>query len=123
MKKVILTLAMLFAIATNAFSEGNETGRTESFEKYEFKINHRKLAQFLELSEEQFDIVTEISGELEKDMEFAFYENEDDARKRVVVNVIDKNIKNMYYVLDAKQYHKYLRILNVTLNNKGFTLF
>ena len=123
MKKVFIMLVMLFTIGVSVFAEDVNVNETENFEKYDFNINFKKLALFLNLSENQTEMVGEISNELAKDMEFAFYENNGDARKNVVKNVIDKNIKNMSYVLDKKQYHKYLLVLNVTLNNKGFVLF
>lgn len=123
MKKVILMLVMLFTICSGVFAEDVNLVETENFEKYDFNVNFKKLALFLNLSENQTEMVNEISNELAKDMEFAFYENKDEARKNVVKNVIDKNVRNMCYVLDKEQYRKYLLILNVTLNNKGFTLF
>ena len=124
MKKVVLMLVMLFTISANAFSEGIDLKNRENFEKYDFNnINFKKLASFLDLSEDQMELANEFSNELAKDMEFAFYENDGDARKRVVKNLLDKNVKNMSYVLSEKQYRKYLRVLNVTLINRGFIVY
>lgn len=123
MKKVILMLVMLFTICSGVFAEDVNVVETENFEKYDFNVNFKKLALFLNLSENQTEMVNEISSELAKDMEFAFYENKDEARKNVVKNVIDKNIRNMFYALDNDQYHRYIRVLNATLKNKGFLPF
>jgi hypothetical protein len=40
-------------------------------------------------------------------------------RNTVTKNAINKNIKYMSYILNDKQYHKYLLVLNATINNRG----
>jgi hypothetical protein len=102
------------------FAEDNNVNEVESVEKYDFNVNTRKLASFLELSEDQMDAVEHITTELSNDMQFAFYENSKDSRKKVVTNAINKNVKHMSYVLNDTQYHKYLVLFNATLRNKGF---
>jgi hypothetical protein len=111
---------MLFTVNAVMFAEDNIVNEVESVEKYEFNVNTRKLASFLELSEDQMDAVEHIATELSNDMQFAFYENSKDSRKKVVTNAINKNVKHMSYVLNDTQYHKYLVVFNATLRNKGF---
>ena len=120
MKKVFLTLVMLFTMGMYSFAENNEATEMESVEKYEFNINKRKLACFLELSSDQMESVEQITEEFERGMMFAFYENKNDSRYKVTDNVIKMNIKHMSYILTKEQYHKYLMVLNATLINKGF---
>ena len=120
MKKYFIMLVMLFTMNAVMFAEDNNVAEVESVEKYEFNVNTRKLASFLELSEDQMDAVEHITTELSNDMQFAFYENSKDSRKKVVTNAINKNVKHMSYVLNDTQYHKYLVVFNATLRNKGF---
>ena len=120
MKKYFIMLVMLFTMNAVMFAEDNNVNEAESVEKYDFNVNTRKLASFLELSEDQMDAVEHITTELSNDMQFAFYENGSDARKKVVTNAINKNVKHMSYVLNATQYRKYLVVFNATLRNKGF---
>ena len=46
----------------------------------------------------------------------------EESRTLIVRNAVNKNIKNMYYVLNDKQYKKYLMLLNLTLENRGFDM-
>ena len=119
MKKYVIMLVMLFTMNVGMFAEDNNVTETESFEKYDFKVNNRKLANYLDLSSDQMEVVEAITDELSKDMEFAFYENTADVRDRVVANTVQKNIKHMHFILTDEQYKKYLKVFNATLANKG----
>ena len=120
MKKYFIMLVMLFTMNAVMFAEDNNVVEVEGVEKYDFHVNTRKLASFLELSEDQMDAVEYIATELSNDMQFAYYENNSDGRKKVVANAVNKNVKHMSYILNDKQYHKYLVVFNATLRNKGF---
>ena len=120
MKKYFIMLVMLFTMNAVMFAEDNNVAEVESVEKYDFNVNTRKLASFLELSEDQMDAVEYVATELSNDMQFAYYENNSDGRKKVVANAVNKNVKHMSYILNDKQYHKYLVVFNATLRNKGF---
>ena len=115
-------LVMLFTMSTVMFAEDNNVTEVENVEKYDFNVNTRKLANYLELTSDQMDAVETITTELSNDMQFAFYENVNDARNRVVTNIVKKNINHMHYVLNDEQYRKYLKVFNTTLNNKGFKI-
>ena len=47
----------------------------------------------------------------------AQYANND--RKALVARAIDNDVKWMRYVLNDKQFHTYLTLLNTTINNRG----
>ena len=51
-------------------------------------------------------------------MMFAAQYNKEERDARVA-EAIDKDVKWMRYVLNEKQIHKYLMLLNTTLNNRG----
>ena len=118
MKKYVMMLVMLFTMNVAFAGDNNVT----EVEKYDFNVNTRKLANYLNLSEDQMDAVEYVTEELSKDMQFAFYENTNDVREKVVNNVVKKNIKHMHFVLTDEQYHKYLKVFNATLKNKGFKM-
>ena len=115
MKKVFLMLVMLFTVNVAMFSEDNNA--TE-IEKYDIKVNNRKLANYLGLNEDQMDAVEAVTTEFTNDLRFAAFECSDVNRKAVTKNLIDKNVKHMSYILNKEQYHKYLIVLNATLNNR-----
>jgi hypothetical protein len=118
MKKVFLMLVMLFTINVAMFAEDNNATEIERIEKYDIKVNNRKLANYLELNEDQMDAVEAVTTEFTNDLKFAAFECSDTNRKAVTKNLIDKNVKHMSYILNKEQYHKYLIVLNATLNNK-----
>ena len=43
----------------------------------------------------------------------------DEDRKAMVEKAVTKDVKYMRYILNDDQYHKYLLLLNITLNNRG----
>ena len=71
MKKYFIMMAMLFTMVSGAFAEGNEATEVAEAQKYEFRINHRRLASALDMSKDQMEMSYDIIRELEQDMEFA----------------------------------------------------
>lgn len=120
MKKVFLMLVMMFTMSVSMFAE--DTNTTE-IEKYEINVNISKLANYLELSSDQIDAVENVTEELTKDLMFAAVECSEKSRKAVTKNAIEKNIKNMRYVLTEEQMKKYLIVLNVTISNRGILTY
>ena len=118
MKKVIFMLVMLFTINVAMFAEDNNATEIERIEKYDIKDNNRKMANYLELNEDQMAAVETVTTEFTNDLKFAAFECSDSNRKAVTKNLIEKNIKHMSYILNKEQYHKYLVILNATINNR-----
>jgi len=119
MKKVFLMLVMMFTMSVYSFAEDNNATEIERVEKYDIKVNTKRLAQFLDLSADQYEAVDAVINEFSSDMMFAGVECNETSRKAVTKNALNKNIKYMAYILNAEQYSKYLRVLNVTINNRG----
>ena len=115
MKKVLFMLVMMFTMNLNLFAEDNNV--TE-IKKYEMNVNVDKLGNYLELSIDQMDAVESITNELTNDLMFAAVECNENNRKAVTKNAINKNIKNMRYILTEEQMKKYLSVLNATVNNR-----
>lgn len=122
MKKFLVMVAMLFTMGVHAFAEDNEATNVANVEKYELKINHRRLACVLDVSSEQMEMYNEILSEFERDMLFASCMGTEEGSNRIVANAVEKNVKHMHYVLTDKQYKQYLMLLNLTLNHRGFNI-
>lgn len=122
MKKFILILVMMLSMSVYSFADDSNATKVDNIEKYEFKINHRRLACVLDMSCDQMEITENIMREFERDMFFASSMETEESRNKVVSSTVQKNIKFMGYVLNKKQYHKYLILLNLTLQNRGFDL-
>ena len=118
MKKVFLMMVMLFTMSVYSFAEDNNAAEIERIERYDIKVNARKLASYLELTSDQMESVETIVNEFSNDMMFAAVECDNSNRNAVTKNAIDKNIKFMSFILNREQYHKYLVVLNATLNNR-----
>ena len=120
MKKYFIMLAMMLTMSVYSFAEESTATKMAETERYELKINHRRLACTLEMSSDQIEMSEDIISELEKDMMFASVMTTEKSRNAIVKNAVNKNIKNMRYVLNSNQYKKYLMLLNLTLENRGF---
>jgi hypothetical protein len=122
MKKVFLLMVMLFAMSVYSFAEDNNATEIERIERYNVKVNTKKLADYLQLSSDQFDAVETVTNEFSNDLMFAAVQNGETSRKAVTKNLIEKNVKHMSYILNKVQMHKYLTVLNATMNNRNITV-
>ena len=122
MKKYFLMLVMLFTMNANLFAEDNNTTEIERIERYDVKVNTKKLANYLQLSSDQFDAVETVTNEFSNDLMFAAVQDGETSRKAVTKNLIEKNVKYMSYILNKVQMHKYLAVLNATMNNRNITV-
>ena len=122
MKKYFIMLVMMLTMSVYSFAEESTATKVAETEKYELKINHRRLACVLDMSTDQMEMYDDIISELESDMMFAAVMNTEESRNSIVANAVKKNIKNMHYVLNDTQYKKYLMLLNLTLEHRGFDI-
>lgn len=122
MKKYFIMLVMMLTMSVYSFAEENTATKMAETERYELKINHRRLACILDMSSDQMEMSNDIISELERDMMFAAVMNTEKSRNAVVANAVKKNTKNMHYILNDAQYKKYLMLLNLTLEHRGFDI-
>jgi len=122
MKKVILILMMVFGLNICTFAEDNDVNNVNDIERYDFKVNYRRLATTLEMSLDQMEMSETVLNELASDMLFASSMESDESKNKIVSNAVKKNIRYMGYILNKEQYKKYITLLNLTLQNKGFDL-
>jgi len=122
MKKMILTMMMMLSVSATFAEDANVMGNQEpNIENANFDMNCdlRRLAVTLGMTTEQLEDVQLIHKQFVSDMQEASKASNSDARRAIMNNAIDKDLRWMRYVLSDKQYRKYLTLLNVTLVNKG----
>ena len=113
---MILTLVAMLSMTT-AFADEKATS-ANNVEAYELNINMNKLFAALDLADDQKEAVADIHHTFASELMFAAqYANND--RKALVARAIDNDVKWMRYVLNDKQFHTYLTLLNTTMNNRG----
>ena len=100
------------------FAEGEEMNNVENVNAYDMTINYSSLARALDLTETQLVAVEEINTMFCADMLSVGAANKE-SRKAMMNNAVAKALREMHYVLDSKQYRRYLMLLNATLNNRG----
>lgn len=122
MKKFFLMMVMMLTMSVYSFAEDSNAIKLANTEKYELKVNHRRLACVLDMSKDQMEISDKIMSELERDMAFASCMSTEESSNKIVANAVKKNIRYMSYILNDKQYRKYLMLLNITLTNRGFDI-
>lgn len=119
MKKFILTVFMMLTMSVYSFADDVKIADAS---KYEMKINHKRLASFLELTKDQLEWYDEALTKFENNMSFAGTMQNEDSSNRIVSNTLKLNLEEMRYILNKEQYKEYLKLINITLQNKGFNL-
>jgi hypothetical protein len=117
MKKIVLMVVAMFTM-TMSFAENENNSALNSVEAYDMTVNMRKLAVTLDLTTDQMEAVQDIHNAFCNEMMLAANAHSAE-RKALVDQAVKKDIRYMHYILDEKQYKKYLILLNTTLNNRG----
>ena len=111
-----MLVAMMTMTVANAENEENNAVQVANV--YDMSVNIRRLAMTLGLNLDQIEVVNDIHHQFCNEMMLAS-QAEGDERKTLVDQAVKKDYTYMRYVLDEKQYKKYLLLLNTTLNNRG----
>lgn len=117
MKRLFLTVVAVLSM-TMTFAENEKLNSVDNANAYNMSVNYSKLADCLELSGDQVELVQDIHTSFCADMMNAAYANADE-REGMVKNAIAKDLNFMRHVLNNDQYRKYLTLLNLTFNNRG----
>ena len=117
MKKIVLMVVAMMTM-TMSFAENENTSAVKGVEAYDMTVNMRKLAVTLGLTFDQMEAVEDIHRQFSQEMMMAATA-ESDEREALVDQAVKKDVRYMHYVLNDKQYHKYLLLLNTTLINRG----
>ena len=115
---MILTMVAMLSMTT-AFAEGENLNSVNNVAAYDMSCNMNKLAEALSLTADQREAVDNISQTFNAEKMFAAQYYNDDQRKEMVKKALEKNVAWMRYVLNDKQSHTYLMLLNTTINNRG----
>lgn len=117
MKKIVLTMMALLTM-TMTYAENENTTSMQGVEAYNMSVNMKKLAVALGLNFDQMEAVADIHHNFCNEMMLAAHA-EGEEKEALLDNALRKDIRYMRYVLDEKQYKKYLMLLNATLRNRG----
>lgn len=117
MKRLFLTTIAVLSM-TMALAENESAKSVNNVETYDMTINMRKLAETLGLTFDQMDAVETIHQTFNAEMLFAA-QSDKEQQQELLDKAVSKDVKWMRYVLNDKQYRKYLLLLNTTLNNRG----
>jgi len=117
MKRLFLTVVAVLSM-TMAFAEDENLNSVNKSNAYDMTINYGKLGQALGLSADQLDAVEDVHKVFCADM-LSVSAATKESRKLMMDNAIKKDLRYMRYILDNEQYHKYLVLLNATINNRG----
>ena len=118
MKRLGLTLVAAFCLMAASFAAGNQPVAESA--KWDSNINVSKLSQYLKLDGKQQEEVANICAYFDEQMSRATSAKKN--REEKVRNAVMGNLKLMKQTLDAKQYSSYVRLMAMTLNNKGIKL-
>lgn len=117
MKRMFFMIVAMLSMTT-MFAEGENMNSVESANVYDMTVNYAKLAKALNLSYDQREAVEDVHEAFIADMKSVAAASED-SRKAMLKNAISKDLRNMHSVLDHDQYRSYVRLLNLTLVNRG----
>ena len=117
MKKIVLTVVAVMSL-TMAFAAGENDNNTATTNAYKFNLSTYALSRALNLNQDQVDVVEDINRTFSAEMMNAAVS--DSSEREAKVNApIKKDLSYMHYVLNNSQYREYVKLLNVTLNNRG----
>ena len=117
MKKIVLTVVAVMSM-TMAFAAGENDNNTATTNAYKFNLSTYALSRALNLNQDQVDVVEDINRTFSAEMMNAAVS--DNSEREAKVNAaIKKDLSYMHYVLNNSQYREYVKLLNVTLNNRG----
>lgn len=116
MKKIVFTLLMGLVCVSATYAKGEK----ETAAKWDGSINKTKLTKYLQLSSNQHQEVADICDYFQQQMRLANNAKKDNDVK--VRNAVYGNLKLMKQTLNEKQYSDYLRLMALTLRNKGISV-
>lgn len=119
MKKMIIAVAaiMMATAGVNA-QEKNELVNNAAPISYEFNMNMRALSRYLDLNEEQQDVMAYASDKFKFSV-MRIERTKEEKRAERMHKALYLNLSYAHKCLNGEQYRKYLALMNTTLKNKG----
>ena len=120
MKKIMLTLMAVLSMSISTFAS-NVSARESSYMLSDSirSININSLAKYLELPAENKKTFGNVYDTFKNKMNKALKMEDSKEKNEMIDKAIRYDLRNVASMLDSEQYHKYLRIFNATLKNKG----
>jgi len=115
MKKVVCTIVAVLSISAASFAKD-----AANYASWNFDVNMNQLSHYLQLSSGQADEVSDICVHFTDQMRSASFSSQKN-RKEKFQKAVYANLKLMKSTLTEEQYRKYVRLLNVTMQNNGVT--
>lgn len=116
MKKSFLTIVAMLSM-TMAYAETENVNIENNMKAYDMSVNYTKLAVCLGLDLDQMEVVENIHETFREEMLNVASAKEDKSER--LNTAVKRDLQYMRYVLDDKQFNKYQKLLNVTLDNRG----
>ena len=88
---------------------------------YDFNVNYNKLSEYLKLNGRNFQKVKNAHDSFCEEMLIASKTNNLAERDSIIRSSINNEVFRMKEILSNKQYRKFIKIFNATLNNQGFS--
>lgn len=109
----MVAVVLGMTVTVNAENESNN-----NTDVYTVNTNISSLAKYLDLNEQQKLDLADVHTSFCNDLKEAATAS-DEEKDMIVKLALKKNCMYMRMFLDSKQYVKYLRVLNATMNNRG----
>lgn len=116
MKRLVLTVAVVLGLTATSFAAGKQPVTAN----WEGNINISKLSNYLKLSSDQAEEVANITTYFDEQMGRATRARKNQGK--MLQNAVYGNLKLMKGTLSPEQYAKYIKLMNVTLQNRGIEL-
>ena len=132
MKKNVFLLLMFIGMSTAALANRwpiekerinieSQTMYTTEVEKYDFSVNYRRLGVCLGLTFQQMIDLENMYDKFKDEMKKA-YDADEAERDNITYHAISNNYRCAKYILNEKQYAKYIVLMDTTFLNRGFDL-
>ena len=120
MKRSGLTFMAALAFSASVFAGTTQGNESKAAAQWDGSINKAKLSRYLQLTSDQHDEVENICDYFQGEMSRALRAKKNSDEK--VRNAVYGNLKLMKQTLNEKQYSDYVRLMGITLLNKGIDI-
>lgn len=111
MKKILVSIMVVFVVATSSFAIN--PAKYEMFYKLNNESNFNSMARYLNANEDQKDQLKYVFLKTEEKMKSALKKDDLIAAEKV----LNFNLGNAKHILTKEQYSKYLAVINVSIIN------
>ena len=115
---IIAVAAIMMASANTNAQEKVETVNNVTPISYDFNINMRSLSRYLDLTQDQMDVMAYASDNFGNSVK-RLKNTKEEKRGARMQKALNINLAYAHKFLDEGQYRKYLTLMNNSLRNKG----